>query len=204
MFSQYMRNRNRIFDPFESGRNIFLQLVIRFYSFRCHFIVIPLVIIYAAVHLGLAIHYFGQCPMQPMIPIYMIVHAAVHLGLIVFALIGVIVVQCIYSFHETIGIVLLVLVLVLHTILGIFSFAWLIAGSVWIFGAKADGVQGSNPDITSTYCQSHLYKAAFTLLIINYIAHGLFAIAIIAICVWGMNRKVNRSRMGMNMMNYGV
>ncbi|CAF4238957.1 unnamed protein product, partial [Adineta steineri] len=47
-------------------------------------------------------------------------------------------------------------------------FAWLITGSVWVFGAKANGVQGDNPNATNTYCQSDLYKSAFVLLIINY------------------------------------
>jgi len=193
-----------MFAPLEPRRNIFLQIAIRFYSFRCHFILIPLVIIYAAIHLAFAIKYFGQCPIQPLIITYMIVHASVHLGLIILALIGVIIVQCVYSRNETIGMVILIIALFLQIILILFSLAWIIAGSVWIFGAKANGVQGDNPGMTSTYCQSNLYKAAFTLLIINYVIHALLIIGVIAICIWRINRRINSSDTPMNMMNYRV
>jgi hypothetical protein len=203
MFQRYWY-QNRMFTPFEPGRNIFLQIAIRFYSFRCHFILIPLIIIYAAVHLAYAIKYFGQCPIQPLIIIYMIVHASVQLGLIILAFFGVIIVQCIYSRNETIGTVILIIVLFLQIITVLFSLAWVIAGSIWIFGAKANGVQGDNPDMTSTYCQSQLYKAAFILLIINYVIHGLLIIVIIAICIWRINRRINASEILMNMMNYTV
>ncbi|CAF1071427.1 unnamed protein product [Adineta ricciae] len=157
------------------GRPIWLQKVISFYSRKLHFIVIPIGIIVAAIHLKFAIQYFDQCPIQPMIPIYMIVHAAIHLTLMMVGICGIINVRCNFprdtQQSSPIGVAILVIILVSVLIMSLFSFAWLITGSVWVFGAKADGVQGDNPNDTNTYCQSELFRAAFVLLIVNYVLH---------------------------------
>jgi hypothetical protein len=59
----------------------------------------------------------------------------------------------------------------------LFTLAWLIAGSIWIFGAKNNGVQGSDPNNRMTYCQSNLFDVAFRLLIINYCIYGIAILA---------------------------
>jgi hypothetical protein len=114
----------------------------------------------------------------------MIVHALVALVIILVSLIGVIDVHCIYSRVEENNnqinarrLMLIVVILIL--ILLLFSFAWLVAGSVWIFGAKANGVQGLNPAATATYCQSDLYKAAFVLIIVNYVVHAIIIMLLV-------------------------
>ncbi|CAF0744970.1 unnamed protein product [Adineta ricciae] len=165
------------------GRPVWLQKVIGFYSRKFHFIVIPIGIIVAAIHLKFAIQYFDQCPIQPMIPIYMIVHAAIHLTVMMVGICGIINVRCNFprdtQQSSPIGVAILVIILVSVLIMSLFSFAWLITGSVWIFGAKANGVQGDNPNDTGTYCQSELFRPAFVLLIINYILHVVIVSLII-------------------------
>jgi hypothetical protein len=161
-----------------SMRNDRLDKVIRFYRRKFHFISIPVGILFSAIHLKFAIEYLGQCSIQPMINIYMIVHASVTLVLILLALIGVIIVHCIYSRSEEdnnqiTARRLILIVIMLSLILFLFSFAWLVTGSVWIFGAKTHGVQGSNSNDTTTYCQSDLYRAAFVLIIVNYVVHTI-------------------------------
>ena len=166
------------------GRPIWLQKVIGFYSRKFHFIIIPIGIIVAAIHLKFAIQYFDQCPIQPMIPIYMIVHASIHLTVMLVGIFGIINVRCNFprdtQQSSSVGVAILVIIMVSVLIISLFSFAWLITGSVWIFSAKANGVQGDNPNDTSTYCQSELFRPAFVLLIINYIMHVVIVSLIIA------------------------
>ena len=167
-----------------STHNGFFDKCIRFYSRKFHFVIVPIVIIISAIHLKYGIQYLDQCTIQPMINIYMIVQASAALFLILLAMIGMIVVRCIYSDsektnHKIIGQSLILIVVILSLIVGLFSFAWLVAGSVWVFGAKSNGVQGSDPTITATYCQSDLYRAAFALIIINYVVHTVIILILI-------------------------
>jgi hypothetical protein len=161
-----------------------IDKMIRFYKRKFHFIAIPLGIIYSAIHLKFAIEYLGQCPIQPMINIYMIIHASVALLSILLALIGVIIVRCIFSGpdeddNQTNGRRLILILVILTLVVFLFSFAWLITGSVWIFGAKAHGVQGSDPTTQTTYCQSDFYSAAFALIIVNYVVHSIIILLFI-------------------------
>jgi hypothetical protein len=168
--------RDNSAGAFLSPREALIEKCFRFYRANFHLISIPVVGILAIIHLIFGIEYLGQCTIQPMINIYMIVHASVALFIILLALIGVIIVRCIYPHlekenHKMIARRLILIVVILTLIVFLFSFAWLVAGSVWIFGAKSNGVQGSDPMTTTTYCQSNLYRVAFTLIIINYIVH---------------------------------
>lgn len=148
----------------------------RFYRAKFHLFSIPIGIILAIVHLKYGIQYLGQCPIQPNINIYMIVHASTTLLVVAIATIGVL--DTCYmdsrsedSSNKTLARHIIVIVVILSLILLLFNLAWLITGSVWIFGAKSNGVQGSDPTATTTYCQSDLYRAAFILIILNYIFH---------------------------------
>ena len=158
-----------------TDNNTRFKQIIRFYSLKFHFITVPLTLIIAIVHLRFAIKYIDECPIQPMINIYMIVHAAVHLSIMLITFLGVINIRCIYpSFqhpNQTVPRVILISILAVTLTLMLFSFGWLIAGSVWVFGAKANGVQGSDSTDTTTYCQTELYRSAFVLLIVNYVVH---------------------------------
>jgi hypothetical protein len=177
-----LRNiKNRVFQYSSSNvistpRRGCIDICIRFYRAKFHLLGIPVIIILAAIHLKYAIQYLGQCPIQPKINIYMIVHAATILLVMVISLIGVMDVHCIYFrtenyYKEMIARYLILVVVFVTVILFLFSLSWLVAGSVWIFGAKTNGVQGSDPTATTTYCQSELYRAAFVLIILNYIFH---------------------------------
>ncbi len=178
---------------FLSSREARIEKCFRFYRARFHFISIPIGIVFAIIHLKFAIQYLGQCTIQPMINIYMIVHASVTLFIILLALAGVIIVRFIYprlkkENHKMIVRRLVLIVVILTLIVFLFSFAWLVTGSVWIFGAKSNGVQGLDPKATTTYCQSDLYKVAFTLIIVNYVVHGLIILIIIMNRIYS-NRK---------------
>jgi amino acid transporter len=184
--------RDNSAGAFLSPREARIEKCFRYYRANFHLITIPIIAILAIIHLIYGIEYLGQCTIQPMINIYMIVNASVALFIILLALSGVIIVRCIYpnleeENHKMIARRLILIVVILTLIVLLFSLAWLVAGSVWIFGAKSNGVQGSDPMATTTYCQSNLYRAAFTLVIVNYIVHGLIILMIIM-------RRIRRNR----------
>ncbi|XP_068117636.1 transmembrane protein 272-like [Hyperolius riggenbachi] len=101
--------------------------------------------------------YIDQCPIQPLIPIFLIVAGAVHL----------------------LGFVLMPLQFVcpkvtytIEGIVGLFSLSWFIAGSVWVFS-----IYQTNPKL----CHDTLYKFAFGILIFEYI---FICIAVVMICLF--------------------
>ena len=188
--------RNNISNVTLKPRQGFIEICIRFYRVKIHLLGIPIIIILSAIHLKYAIEYLGQCPIQPLIIIYMIVHAVTALLVMMVSLIGVIAVHCIYFrtkdyYKKMFARYLIVIVVIITIILFLFNLSWLIAGSVWIFGAKTHGVQGSDPTTTATYCQSELYRAAFVLIIVNYIFHIFMIMLFVfgSIC-WKMRDRI--------------
>jgi len=176
-------------DAPSSARQARIEKCFRFYRAKAHLISIPIIIIISIIHLKYGIKYLGQCPIQPKINIYLIVNASVALLLMLIAIIGVITAR-IYPRLEKknemmIARRLILIVIIFTLILSLFSLAWLVTGAVWIFGAKKNGEQGSNPQDTTTYCQPNLYRAAFTLVIINLIFHSVIILIIIIKCIRG-------------------
>ncbi|XP_073514539.1 transmembrane protein 272-like isoform X3 [Phyllobates terribilis] len=98
-----------------------------------------------------------NCPIEPKIPIYLIVAGVFHL--LAFALIPLKIVaeKLAYS---------------IESVLGIFSFCWFIAGSVWVFR-----IYQENP----RRCNDLVYKFAFGILIFEYI---FLALVVAVICLF--------------------
>merc|ERR1719378_383508 len=102
----------------------------------------------------------GQCPMEPWIPIFMIVGGAVSLVTILLTLL----LSCAKSAEKGGAIIGLTVLLVL---VGLFTFGWYIAGSVWVFSKWSDwDVLKKRPD---GGCYNDLYLFAFSLLIIFWV-----------------------------------
>ncbi|KAM3920587.1 transmembrane protein 272-like [Leptodactylus fuscus] len=101
--------------------------------------------------------HIDNCPVEPKIPIYLIVAGVFHL--LAFALIPLKMVaeKLAYS---------------IESVLGLFSFCWFIAGSVWVFR-----VYQENP----RRCNDLVYKCAFGILIFEYIFLA-FLVAVICLC----------------------
>jgi amino acid transporter len=178
---------------FLSRREVCMERCLRFYERNFHLITIPIGTIVGIIHLIFGIEYLGQCQIQPMINIYLIVQASVTLFIMLLALTGVITVRCIYprlekENNKKIARHLIVIIITLASILFLFTYAWLVAGAVWVFGARSNGEQGSDSLATTTYCQPTLYRAAFTLTIINLVIN----IVIIPIII--MRRMYCRNR----------
>lgn len=154
-----------------------LQHVKSYYSRKFNILFVLAGIAISIVQLRYGIMYFNQCPMQPMISIHMVVHASIQVIIIVINILAFIDIRTIYARpeekYQIRGRTILLVLLFFTIVLNLFILAWLIAGSIWVFGARNGGVQGSDPSNTATYCETDLIEAAFRLLIINYCLFGL-------------------------------
>ncbi|XP_053304376.1 transmembrane protein 272-like [Spea bombifrons] len=103
--------------------------------------------------------HIDNCPVEPNIPIYLIVGGTFHL--LGFALSPLKLVQ--EKVAYAIG-----------AILGLFSFCWFIAGSVWVFR-----VYQYNP----RHCNDMVYKFAFGILIFEYIFLAIL-VAVFCLCTF--------------------
>ncbi|XP_073461298.1 uncharacterized protein [Aquarana catesbeiana] len=101
----------------------------------------------------------NTCPAQPYIPIFMIVAGAFS-----FAYWIILAVRCISS----------ILGIVLAVIVGLFVFAWFIAGSVWVFGIYRP---------TNQQCNTSMYLFVFSILIIQWIFIGFGVIGAVLSCL---------------------
>ncbi|XP_040184793.1 uncharacterized protein LOC120917514 [Rana temporaria] len=100
----------------------------------------------------------NTCPLQPFIPIYMIVAGAFS-----FAYWIVLLLRC---FCPTLG-------KIFALIVGLFVFAWFIAGSVWVFGNYRP----------TAGCNIPMYLFVFSILIIQWIFIGFAAIGAVLSCL---------------------
>nr|XP_033811027.1 transmembrane protein 272-like [Geotrypetes seraphini] len=107
--------------------------------------------------------YLHNCSGEPNIPIYLIVAGVFILVLIIT-----------YPL-KTVSLKFATL----DGIIGLFLFAWLIAGSVWVFRNYQDYLAGR--DIG---CDHRLYLFAFWILIVQYIFMGLTIISSVLYCVF--------------------
>ncbi|KAM4722330.1 transmembrane protein 272-like [Rhinophrynus dorsalis] len=98
-----------------------------------------------------------NCPREPKIPIYLIVAGAVHV--VAFSLMPLKKVAEKAAYF-------------IEGLLGLFSFCWFIAGSVWVFS-----IYPENPRA----CNDMVYKFAFGILIFEYVFIAL-VIAIVCLC----------------------
>ncbi|XP_068115663.1 transmembrane protein 272-like [Hyperolius riggenbachi] len=98
-----------------------------------------------------------NCPVEPKIPIYLIVAGVFHLVAFVLIPLKLIAEKVAYA---------------IEGVLGLFSFCWFIAGSVWVFRVYQD-----NP----RRCNDLAYKFAFGILIFEYIFLA-FVVAVVCLC----------------------
>ena len=108
----------------------------------------------------LGLLHLGECRVQPWIPMFLVVAGAVGLCLFLLS-------TCLYGFQENennAGIVkIIVTVLALLTL---FTFAWNITGSVWVFRNWNNWRNGQNTD---EGCYTYMYLFAYAYLIIFWI-----------------------------------
>jgi hypothetical protein len=126
------------------------------------------------------IHYIGQCPIQPLINTFLIGHGYSNLATVMLLLIAFISAKYIrQSFNpSSYARYLLIISLIGHLVILLFSIAWLVAGQIWVFGAQSNGFQSTDPRQSATYCHSTLFWNAFGIIFATY---GIFLILILVI-----------------------
>ncbi|XP_032435839.1 transmembrane protein 272-like [Xiphophorus hellerii] len=108
--------------------------------------------------IGLGATHMHRCTVQPNIPIYLVVLGASSLLSLVFT-------YCTSGFQDG---ALHVLSLACMTFLHIFSFAWLIAGSSWVYA-----VYPPNYSDKGLYCHKTTYQFAFVVTTLLWVAMAL-------------------------------
>jgi len=160
-------DRERQLDNIQKGR--LDKAVIRFSSwiilFQIIFTIPP-----SVVGLYYGINYGNQCPIQPLINVFLIVHGCCSLVNGIVLLIGFIAANYIKrsSSPSPYARCLLAGSLIGQLVLFLFLVAWLVVGQVWVFGALSNGFQSNDSTRLTTYCYSILFWNGFAVIIITY------------------------------------
>ncbi|XP_050732231.1 uncharacterized protein LOC127006365 [Eriocheir sinensis] len=100
--------------------------------------------------------FLHDCPLEPLIPVFLIVHGFASF----FGLAPDTCARCYPGSSPS------KIVLVITIILRLFAFAWVIAGSVWVFRLTE---QQANPTEGAETCEDVVYYSAFVDIIIAYV-----------------------------------
>ncbi|XP_047238989.1 transmembrane protein 272-like [Girardinichthys multiradiatus] len=111
--------------------------------------------------IGLGAMHIDHCPVQPNVPVYLIVLGATSLLSLIFT----------YSSRGYQDGAVHILSLACMTVLHIFSFAWLIAGSSWIYAVYAPNYSGKE-----RYCHKTTYLFAFVVTTLMWVAMTLILV----------------------------
>jgi hypothetical protein len=143
-----------------------------------------------AVELNYGIQYLNQCPIQPLIYVFLIVHGCSSLANGLILLLGFMTAKYIKQSPSPSPIArcLLRSSLIGQLVYLLFSVAWLVAGQVWVFGAQTNGFQSSNSTQTATYCHPTVFWTGFAIIIVTY------GIWLILILVFGGRYLIKRHK----------
>ncbi len=157
-----------------------LDKAINYYGSKKHVATIIMGIVFGIVELRYGVEYNGQCPIRSMIAIFLIVHGAVLLLDAMIGILAYLTSRVIYTrYNQTMARRLVFVLFLIIVFVNLFCFAWYIAGNVWVFGAAANGYQGTDSTNSATYCQPDLFRAAIGIIISRYIIFGIIIIVVI-------------------------
>ena len=106
----------------------------------------------------------NECPIEKHIPIYLIVAGALALIMLPLSALCGACIKCLPN-DSSVGGCISCLNGLLFVSLSFFSFAWFIAGNVWVFGNYEPNYVTSDPE----YCDETTYKVAFWVIIATYV-----------------------------------
>jgi len=124
----------------------------------------------AAVELNYGIKYMNQCPIQPLINVFLIVHGCWSLVNGMVLLMGFITAKHVKRSPNPSRCARRSIAgsLIGQLVLLVICIAWLVVGQVWVFGAQVNGFQSSNSTQTATYCHPTVFWTGFVIIIITY------------------------------------
>jgi hypothetical protein len=141
-----------------------------------------------AVLLNNSIGYLNQCPIQPLINVFLIVTGCSNLANGIMLAIGFRTANYIKRSSNRSPCARRVLTgsLIGQLVYLLFSIAWLVVGQVWVFGAQTHGFQSTNSTESATYCHPTVFWTGFVTIIVTY------AIWLILILVFGGRFLIKR------------
>ncbi|CAF2151985.1 unnamed protein product [Rotaria magnacalcarata] len=124
--------------------------------YACPFVLLALLIFLGIplLQIIIGILYKNECPVNPLIPVYLVFTGVAALTLLSTVILGVTVKK-------------LSFLLYLSILLTLLMFGWFITGNVWIFKSQGK-VQFYYPNQRSTYCQYSVFNSARILSYMNY------------------------------------
>ncbi|KAK2816045.1 hypothetical protein Q7C36_022316 [Tachysurus vachellii] len=129
--------------------------------------------------LVIGVLYREACPLQPLIPIYLLVSGAFSLVLVVLSCL-----PCTQE-EENGGGAISTLCTTWNSLITLFLFCWFIAGNVWVYSIY----EPSYDHHMLAYCDKTLYLFAFWTITLVYIIIGLIIVAscciMVCMCVCG-------------------
>jgi len=136
----------------------------------------------SVIELNYGINYLNQCPIQPLINVFLIVHGCSSMANGIVLLIGFITANYIKRSisHSPYSRRLLAGSLIGQLVLLLFSIAWLIVGQVWVFGAQSNDFQSTNATKSATYCYPTVFWTGFAIIIVTYIIWQILILVFIA------------------------
>ena len=135
-------------------------------SMACSAVSITLDLIFTLIALVVGTTNMQACPAEPRIPIYLVVLGTVNLVSIGFSIVGSIIHWRRKDKNLT-GFYCVICSAITIIFFQVFSFVWLIVGSVWVFSIRST-VQYTTMN-EGNYCQGNLYQYTFVSLIFQYI-----------------------------------
>jgi len=143
-----------------------------------------------AVELNNSITYLNQCPIQPLINVFLIVHGCSSLVNGIVLIMGFFTAKYILQSPTPSPCArrLIAVNLIGQLVYLLFSVAWLVVGQVWIFGAQRNGFQSTNSTQTATYCHPTVFWTGFDVIIVTY----AIWLIIILVLVWQFIKKRHR------------
>ncbi|CAF0850119.1 unnamed protein product [Adineta steineri] len=177
-------------QPRVTNKSSLDKAVIRLSSRRTLFQIISTIPTFA-VELTYGIKYLNQCPIQPLINVFLIVHACASLAEGIVLFIGFIAAKHIKKSLNTSSFTRILVAgsSIGQLILLFFSIVWLIVGQVWVFGAFSNGFQSTDSTQSSTYCHQTVFWTGFAIIVVTY------AICLILILVLGGRFLIKRHKM---------
>ncbi|CAF2990408.1 unnamed protein product [Rotaria socialis] len=124
--------------------------------YACPFVLLALLILLGIPLLQIIIGSLckNECPVNPLIPVYLLVMGVATLTLISTVILAVTVKKLSFLFY-------------LSILLALLMFGWCITGTVWIFKSQGKA-QFYYPNQRSTYCQYSVFNGARVLSYMNY------------------------------------
>jgi hypothetical protein len=122
--------------------------------------------------IGIYYHDRRYCPIEPRISLFLIVHGSVSLGWILLTFISIVLIIMAARRRSVTATIPAITLYAILCLIMIFSFVWVIIGSIWTFSVYGRVIYGYDTNYyfyPFDYCHSSLYAFTFVYLFLSYV-----------------------------------